>query len=94
VPKTYKYEGQSYEVFSVPTETGDKEMALVKKGRKSSFFVDPQNPEAGLIEWEGFWNKLERVNEFAPQWKNYKNAYEMIKFFRLLGNTMMYAFVS
>lgn len=94
VPKTYEYEGQTYEVFVVPTDAGDKEMALVKKGRRSSSFIDPQNPEAGLIEWEGFWNKLKRVDEFAPQWKNYEKAYTMIDFFRLLGNTIMYAFVT
>ena len=91
---TFEYEGDEYDVLQVPTETGINNWALVKKGRRSSQFVDPQNPEAGLIEWEGNWRALQPVREFAIQWDNYPQAWNTIDFARLLFNTLMYAFIT
>jgi multiple sugar transport system permease protein len=88
----YVYEGRSYEIYLVPMEDGEmREMALVVKGREKSSFVDPENPEAGLIEWEGAWRQLERTWSPDPQWDNFSKAWNTIKFPRLLGNTLMYA---
>ena len=56
---SFEYEGDSYDVLQVPTESGISEWALVTKGRSASQFIDPANPEAGLIEWEGNWRQLE-----------------------------------
>jgi multiple sugar transport system permease protein len=69
--KTFTYEGETYDVYEVPTETGVQEWALVGKGREQSSFVDPANPEAGLIEWEGRWRTLEPVWQIDIQWSNY-----------------------
>ncbi len=94
---TYKfeYEGKSYDVYSVPFPDGDvREMALVKKGRESSEFVDPNNPEAGLTIWEGRWRTLTPARELAPQWSNYPEAYAKIGFTRLLRNTLMYCIIT
>src|SRR5690606_7138458 len=54
-PIQFEYEGKLYDVYSVPTDAGMQEYALVQPGRRSSQMVDTTNPEAGLIEWEGNW---------------------------------------
>lgn len=91
----YVYEGRSYEIYFVPMEDGEiRELALVVKGREKSSFVDPENPEAGLIEWPGVWRQLERAWSPDPQWQNFPKAWNTIKFPRLLGNTIMYATIT
>lgn len=91
VPLTYNYEGKEYPVYKVPTEEGIKELALVKPTRKTSQFIDPDNPEAGLIEWEGNWRVLEGVQVLDPRWENYKDAWEMVDFPLLFRNTFIIA---
>jgi multiple sugar transport system permease protein len=71
-----------------------RELALVVKGREKSSFVDPNDSEAGLIEWEGVWRQLERAWEPDPQWGNFPKAWNTINFPMLLRNTAMYAFIS
>ena len=89
---TYVYEGKEYPIMSVPTEDGQvHEWALVKKGREESQFIDPSNPEAGPIIWEGRWRTLEAAWEFAPQWGNFGRAWEELNFPRLLRNTLAIA---
>jgi len=87
----FEYEGEEYEVYQVPLDEGTKSLALVQKGRQESQFIDPDNPEAGLITWEGAWRSLERSWEFDPQWQNFREAWETINFPRLLWNTVKYA---
>jgi multiple sugar transport system permease protein len=70
-PRTYVYEGKEYDVYRVPTDDGVKEWALVTPRREESVFVDPANPDAGPIEWEGNWRTLDRVWGLGPQWANY-----------------------
>lgn len=91
---TYVYEGKEYEVYRVPIGDDVKPLALVKKGRTVSYFVDPDNPEAGLIEWQGSWRNLERAWKLDPQWNNLKDAWTRIEFPKLLLNTLMYAIVT
>ncbi len=88
---TYEYEGREYEVYEVPLEDGTRELALVRKGRESSEFVDPANPEAGLIEWEGRWRTLEPARSLSFAWGNYPEAWEKINFPSLLFWTVFYA---
>jgi len=90
----YEYEGESYEVFKVPIDGEIKKMALVVKGRGQSQLVDIDNPEAGLIVWDGEWRQLEPIWEFDPQWGNFLEAWNTINFPRLLGNTFMYASIT
>ncbi len=87
----FEYEGQNYDVYLVPIDGDIKEMALVVKGRASSSFVDIENPEAGLIEWEGAWRSLERAWQPDPRWANFTRAWNTINFPVLLRNTLMYA---
>lgn len=89
--ETFKYEGKTYEVYEVPINGRMDHLALVVKGRQESQFIDPDNPEAGLITWEGSWRSLERAWEFDPQWGNFRRAWDTINFPRLLYNTLKYA---
>ncbi|MDW7755840.1 MAG: carbohydrate ABC transporter permease [Brevefilum sp.] len=87
----FEYEGKSYDIYRVPMEDGIRDMALVVKGRQESQFIDPDNPEAGLITWQGSWRALDRDWEFDPQWNNFIDAWNTINFPRLLFNTIKYA---
>lgn len=92
--QTFEYEGESYDVYTVPFENGEERtLALTKKGRQASEFIDPANPEAGIIEWEGVWRQLEVSRTVSPTWGNYSEAWTSIDFARLLGNTFFYAIV-
>lgn len=91
---SFEYEGKNYDVLKVPTDEGIQEWALIQRGRSSSSFIDINNPDAGLIEWEGNWRALQPVREAAIQWGNYPQAWNTIAFARLLFNTLMYAFVT
>jgi multiple sugar transport system permease protein len=68
--------------------------ALVTRQRESAGFLDPENPDAGLIHWEGRWRTLERDWVFDAQWDNYLKAWNTINFPRLLWNTIMYAVIT
>lgn len=87
----FEYEGKSYEIYKVPIDGEIRDLALVVRGRDSSSFVDPDNPEAGLIEWQGAWRSLDRAWEPDPQWGNFIKAWNTINFPMLLRNTAMYA---
>lgn len=91
---TYNYNGEDFDLFSVPTEQGVKKLALIDKGRSESTFIDPADPEAGEITWEGRWRTLEPAYELALQWSNYPTAFRFIDFLRLLSMTLMYATVT
>lgn len=95
-PVQFQYEGERYDVLEVPQEDGSIEnWAIVTPRRRgASEFIDPQNPEAGLIEWEGNWRSLEPIWEIEAQWENYPRAWNFIRFARLLRNTTFYAFVT
>ncbi len=59
---TIEYEGREYDVYHVPMPDGtERDLALVTKGRQESKFVDPANPAAGLIMWQGSWRSLEQL---------------------------------
>ncbi len=92
--QTYLFEGEEYGLYQVPTDDGIQNWALINRGRESSEFIDPNNPDRGLIEWEGRWRTLERVWEQDIQWGNYPEAWQAIDFLKVLGNTVMYSFLS
>jgi multiple sugar transport system permease protein len=93
-PATFEFEGTSYDVYKVPIDGTVKELALVKKGRQESQFVDPGNPAGGLITWQGSWRTLDQPWELAPQWSNYADVWNLIQFPRLLFNTIALALIS
>jgi multiple sugar transport system permease protein len=91
---TFEYEGKVVDVVEVPIDGETRELAIVRKGRQDSDFVDPDNVEAGIINWEGNWRQLSPVRETAWQWGNYREAWDFINFPRLLFWTLLYAFVT
>lgn len=90
---TYTYEGEAYDVYEVPTDSGVQRWALVRPGRRASEFVDPANPDAGTFEWQGNWRTLQPVQEVSLAWENFGIAWEAINFPRLFANTLIIAVV-
>jgi multiple sugar transport system permease protein len=90
-PVKFEYEGKEYDVYQVPIDGAVRELALVEKGRQESKFVDPANPAAGLITWQGSWRTLEPAFALSPKWENYADVWELIDFPLLLRNTLIIA---
>ncbi len=93
---TYTYQDQVYTMYAVPTEQGVQNWALVKKGRDSSYFIDPSNPQAGLIEWKGQWRALQEAWVVKFEYSNFVSAWNMpgqaANFPRLFFNSTMISF--
>ena len=90
---TFDYQGKTYDVYDVPIDGSVRQLALVKKGRESSDFVDPANAAAGLVTWQGSYRALSRSWTFAPQWSNYGDVWDQINYPRLLFNTVVLALI-
>jgi multiple sugar transport system permease protein len=90
-PRTFNYQGQDLEVYEVPTTDGVQELAALKKTRTVTTFIDPQNPAAGEIQWEGNWRSLKPAYVSDPQWTNFKTAWDELNFPRLFRNTLIIA---
>ena len=92
-PATFEWEGEEYDVYLVPIEGTTRELALVDKGRQESGFIDPLDPDGGIITWQGSWRALDQPWEFAPQWGNFAEVWTRINFPRLIFNTAALAFI-
>jgi multiple sugar transport system permease protein len=91
-PATFTYQGVDYELFEVPTIDGQtRRLALVVKGRTESQFIDPTDPAAGPITWQGSWRTLDHVWILAPHFDNYAQVWDLINYPRLLFNTIVLA---
>jgi multiple sugar transport system permease protein len=86
---TYEYKGQAAELVRVPMEGGVKTLALVQPGISSSKFVDPQNPSAGLIEWQGNYKTLNAIYEPDFVWSNFTKLFTTLPFPEMVGNTLL-----
>jgi multiple sugar transport system permease protein len=89
--KTFTIDGEAYDVLRVDIDGEMRELAIVTKRRTESWFVDPANPEAGEIYWEGNWRLLDPVYEADPQWQNFAKAWDDLNFPRLFLNTVIIA---
>jgi multiple sugar transport system permease protein len=90
-PKTIEYQGEALEVYEVPIGDGVQELAALQKRRQETIFIDPQNPEAAEIVWEGTWRKLTPAYESDPQLNNFKKAWDELNFPLLFRNTLIIA---
>ena len=91
-PATFEYEGRDLDIYTVPMPDGDeRELALYQPRRQESQFVDPDDPDAGIIEWEGNWRLLQPAYGLDPQWSNYSRAWQLMDFPLLLRNTLVIA---
>jgi multiple sugar transport system permease protein len=90
--RTFEYQDETYDVYYVPMPDGTtRELALVRKGRTQSDFIDPAHPDGGTITWEGSWRGLPQPWTVSPQWGNYAEVWSAIDFPRLLFNTVALA---
>lgn len=98
-----EYAGKKIGVYTVPLgkcegfDPGDASMrnlGLVKKGRQSSTFVDPNNLQGGEVLCNVSWRALDRPWTFSPTWSNYAEVVKAINYPRLLWNTFFYALMS
>ncbi len=94
LPKTMTYKGEEIPLYTVPLDTGTKQLGLVKKTKSKSQFVDPANPDGELIEWTGKFQTLEPVQDVVPRFQNFSDAWTAIKFPMLFGNTLAIAVIS
>jgi multiple sugar transport system permease protein len=93
-PAKFTFEDRNYDVYVVPLPDGTtRDLALIKKGRTSSTFVDPADKAAGRITWEGQWRTLRPAWTFDPQWHNYTDVWAQIDYPRLLFNTLAIAII-
>lgn len=90
-PATFSYQGKDLPIYKVPTDSGIKEWAIIKKGRAESVFVDPNNPAGGEITWQGSWRTLNQAWQWSAAWQNYKEVWVQINFPRLFRNTLFLA---
>jgi multiple sugar transport system permease protein len=92
-PATIEHEGKSYEIYQVPIDGEVRDLALFKKGRQESQFLDPADPSAPPIVWQGSWRALQRGWELAPKWENFGDVWRLINYPRLLFNTIALAVI-
>jgi multiple sugar transport system permease protein len=93
-PQTAVYQGETYPVYAVPMDGATRNLMLVEKGRESSVFVDPADPTAAKIPWQGRWRTLEQAWTFAPDVDNFTVAWNQLNFPRVLRNTLVIALLS
>jgi multiple sugar transport system permease protein len=93
-PVTFSYQGEELELFQVPLDGTTRELALLEPGRRQSTFVDPADPDAAPIVWDGSWRTLDRVFVFAPHLENFAKVWDLIDYPRLLFNTVAIAIIS
>ena len=86
---TYTYNGKARLIYNVPTSTGVQHWALVESHITYSQFVDPANPQAGLIRWNGYWGSL--TLEYLPSvtLQNFVTLWKTVNYPNLLKNTLV-----
>jgi multiple sugar transport system permease protein len=89
-----EYEGRDYLIYNVPIDGEMRPLALVEQGRTSSQFIDPANPDGGLITWEGNWRQLKGVYRFYTTWDNFTTLFRSLAIPRMLQNTLVMTIIS
>jgi multiple sugar transport system permease protein len=101
----YTYQGKEVDVYTVPLKqcagfdtngNATKNLAITKKGRQESTFVDPNDLGRGEFVCQVSWRALDRPWIFSPTWQNYVEVWNTIPngYWRILGNTTFYAVVT
>jgi multiple sugar transport system permease protein len=94
-PVTVSYQGRDLPLMNVPLPDGStRQLALLEPLRRQSTFIDPAAPDAAPIVWQGSWRTLDPVWQFAPQWENFAEVWDLIDYPRLLLNTVIIAVIS
>ena len=86
-PAVGTYQGETYDIYSVPIDGTTRDLMLVTKGRTESTFVDPTDAAQAPIVWQGAWRTLKQSWTFSPNIDNFTTAWTQLNFPRLLFNT-------
>jgi multiple sugar transport system permease protein len=89
-----EYQSRDFMIYNVPMDGEIRQLALVEQGRTSSQFLDPQNPDGGLITWEGNWRQLKGVYRFYMTWDNFSTLFRSLAIPRMLQNTLVMTVIS
>jgi multiple sugar transport system permease protein len=92
-PQTFDYNGRTLNVYQVPINGETRTLALLQPGRTSSTFIDPADPSAAPITWDGSWRAQPRSFVFAPHFENFAQVWDLLEYPRLLFNTVVIAVV-
>jgi len=92
VPRTFTYQGEELDLYLVPIDGVTRELAILKKGRQQSTFIDPAQPDVPVV-WAGSYRTLSRSWDIAPAWTNYADVWALIDYPRLLFNTVALALI-
>jgi multiple sugar transport system permease protein len=92
--QTFEYQGVLLPILAVPIDGQVRSLAIVRKGREDSDFIDPANPGAGTITWQGRWRTLQPAYDFDPKVSNFGQVWDEVAFPRLLRNTVIIALTS
>jgi multiple sugar transport system permease protein len=93
-PATFDYQGKKLAIYFVPLPDGTtRELAIVRLGRASSDFIDPANPSAPPITWQGSWRTLQQPFTVSPHFDNYAQVWDLIDFPAALRNTIVLALI-
>ena len=84
-----EYEGEQYPLYNVPFPDGNRQLILVQPRRNASQFINPSNPDEGLIEWEGNWRQLEPVYERFATFQAFTTWFEVLDFRQIGRNTLI-----
>ena len=91
-PAQFTYKGQALDLYMVPLPDGTtRQLAALKKTRVQTTFVDPANPKAAPIVWQGNWRKLTPSYVSDPKWGNFITAWTQLNFPLLFTNSMIIA---
>lgn len=91
VVKKLNYLGKDYQIYNVPISGNLKELALVKRYRQYSEFVDPSNTAVGLIHWDGNWRALNVVYQPQITFQNFIWLWTVADFPQSVLNTLIVA---
>ncbi len=85
----FTYQGSEYDVYNVPTASGVEHWALINKFKAYSEFIDPANPGAGLIHWDGSWRTLQDTYRPSITFANFENLWHAIDYPNKLRNSFI-----
>lgn len=94
-PVTFNYNDKDYPMYEVPTDTGLKQLALIKHVKSASgytsVFIDPANVDAGPINTTLNWYLLTPTYKFDPILTNFPESWIQIDLGLLFRNTFIIA---
>jgi len=90
----YTYNGQDYPIMVVPTDQGNKEWAMITPRRTYADFIDPQDPNRGLIHWIGNWYGLKKAYRFSISFQAFQDVWNFAHIPQVMLNTLIVAGIS